>query len=395
MRTIGIVTVGRSDYSIYLPILKRLREDPTLHPCVIAAGAHFSQTFGLSARAIEADGFEIQERVEIPVSSDTPEGIARSMAEGLSGFAQAYARVRPDLLLLAGDRFEMHSAAAAAVPFNIPLAHLHGGEITEGAIDNVLRHSITKMSHLHFVSTEEHGRRVMQMGEEPWRVKLSGAPSLDNLRSIQWLSREELSDRFGLRLDTAPLVATYHSETLEYEQAEGHTQELLAALEAVNLPVVFTVSNNDTNGGVIRRLIADFVSAHPRTQMVESLGTQGYFSLLKHAAAMVGNSSSGLVEAPSFGLPVVNIGDRQTGRTRAANVIDVGHAWADIVEAIRKATDEGFRKRLRGMSNPFGDGCASERIVSVLRDVTLDRRLLVKRFVDHPASALAAVPAKV
>ena len=218
MRTIGVVTVGRSDYGIYLPLLRKIREDPHLQLHLIVAGMHLSPEFGLTVKNIEADGFETNERVEMLMSSDTPGGIAKSMGLGTIGFAESYARFRPDILLVLGDRFEMHAAALAALPFKIPVAHIHGGEITEGAIDDALRHSITKLSHLHFVSTQEYAHRVLQLGEEPWRVIISGAPSLDNLHNIKLLEREQLETHTGLRLGGNPLLVTYHPVTLEYEQ---------------------------------------------------------------------------------------------------------------------------------------------------------------------------------
>ena len=243
MRTIGAVTVSRSDYSAYLPVLRRIQEDPGLELYLFATGMHLSPEFGLTVQTIEADGFEVSERVEMLLSSDTPEGISKSMGLGLIGFAQAYARFQPDILLLLGDRFEMHAAALAALPFKIPLAHIHGGEISEGAFDDALRHSITKLSHLHFVSTEDYAKRVMQMGEEQWRVMVSGAPSLDNLYTVRWLKRQELEAHFGLLLNGDPLLVTFHPVTLEYEQTEWQMSELLATLKTFDLPIVFTLPN--------------------------------------------------------------------------------------------------------------------------------------------------------
>ena len=317
------------------------------------------------------------------LSSDTPEGIAKSMGLGTIGFAQAYARSRPDILLVLGDRFEMHAAAVAALPFKIPLAHIHGGEITEGAIDDALRHSMTKLSHLHFVATHDYRQRVIQMGEEPWRVIVSGAPSLDNLHTVTGLDQGQLEERLGLALDPAPLLVTYHPVTLEYEDAQWQAQELLAALEECGLPVVFTMPNADTGGRAIRDMLGEYVATRPNARLFKNLGTPAYFSLMGCAAAMVGNSSSGIIEAPSFGLPMVNIGSRQAGRTRAANLIDVGYARADIVRGIRHALDPEFRAGLRGMANPYGDGHAAEVIVESLKEVSIDQRLIVKHFVDQ------------
>lgn len=386
MRTICAVTVGRSDYGIYLPVLRKIQADPDLRLSLIVAGMHLSPEFGMTVRTIEHDGFEIGERVEMLLSSDTPEAIAKSMGIGTMSYAQAYARARPDILLVLGDRFEMHAAALAALPFKIPVAHIHGGEITEGAIDDALRHSMTKLSHLHFVATREYGVRVLQMGEEPWRVVVSGAPSLDNLGSTELLDRRTLEERFSLHLQTDPLLVTYHPVTLEYEQTEWQVGELLYALRASGLPVVFTLPNADTSGRIIKTQIEEYVAGNPKAQLVGNLGTQGYFSLMACAAAMVGNSSSGIIEAALFGLPVINMGTRQRGRLRTANIIDVGYSRDEVLGAIDLAVSKEFRDGVAGMSSPFGDGHAADKIVSALKGVSLDERLLTKRFTDYAIS---------
>ncbi len=383
MRTIGVVTVARSDYGIYLPLLQKIQADTDLRLHLIVAGMHLSPEFGLTVKSIEADGFEIGERVEMLLSSDTPEGIAKSMGLGTIGFAQAYARFRPDILVVLGDRFEMHAAALAALPFKIPVAHIHGGEITQGAIDDALRHSMTKLSHLHFVSTQEYARRVIQLGEEPWRVIVSGAPSLDNVRVIRLFTRAELTARFDLQLDETPfLLVIFHPVTLEYEQTEWQVTELLAALETCGLPVVFTMPNADTGGRTIACMIEEFVATHSPAQAADNLGTQGYFSMMAVAAAMVGNSSSGIIEAASFELPVVNVGSRQRGRVRGANIIDVDYEQTSILEGLGKALDPQFRARLRGIHNPYDSGGAAEKIVGVLKQVQLDDRIVTKCFHD-------------
>lgn len=385
MRTIGVVTTARSDYGICLPVLRRIQADPGLRLQLLVTGMHLSSEFGLTVRAIESDGFEISERIEMLLSSDAPVGVGKSMGLGLIGFAEAYARRRPDILVVLGDRFDMHVAALAALPFKIPVAHIHGGELTRGAIDDALRHCITKLSHLHFVATQEYARRVVQMGEEPARVFVTGALSLDNLDSVPLLAAAELEAKFGLRLGSPPLLVTFHPVTLEYEQAEWQARELLAALEVADRPVVFTLPNADTNGRVIVRLIEAFVRTHPQAQIVDNLGTQGYFSMMRVAAAMVGNSSSGIIEAPSFGLPVVNIGQRQAGRVRAANVIDVNYERAAIDAGIRRALSPAFRVGLRGLVNPyFANGDAAGQIVDRLKTIALDNRLLCKTFHDLP-----------
>jgi len=381
-RTIGVVTVARSDYGIYLPLLRRIQQDPDLKLHLIVSGMHLSPEFGLTVKAIEDDGFDIGERVEMLLSSDTPEGIAKSMGLGTMGFAQVYARFRPDILLVLGDRFEMHAAAVAALPFKVPVAHIHGGELTQGAIDDALRHSMTKLSHLHFVSTQEYAQRVIQLGEEPWRVVACGALSLDNLPTTRLLNREEFADQFGITLPGKFLLVTYHPVTLEYDQTERQVGELVAALDAVGLPVLFTMPNADTEGRVIRRLIEEFLFKHPDSKGIENLGTQGYFSAMALATAMVGNSSSGIIEAASFSLPVVNVGTRQRGRLRGRNVIDIGYTHPEILAGIKKATSSGFRESFSNLVNPYGNGHAAERIVDRLKKVKLDDRLLQKYFYE-------------
>ena len=389
MRTIGVVTVSRSDYGIYLPLLRAIENDPDLQLYLIVSGMHLSPEFGLTVKAIEDDGFEINERVEMLLSSDTPGGIAKSMGLGMIGFAQVYTRFRPDILVVLGDRFEMCAAVVAALPFKIPVAHIHGGEITEGAIDDAIRHSITKISHLHFVATEAYARRVIQMGEEPWRVVTCGALSLDNLRTTRLLTREEFAGKFSIALPEKFLLVTYHPVTLEYEQTERQVRELLAALDAIGLPVLFTMSNADTGGRIIRKLIDEFLSKHPNSTKVESLGTQGYFSAMALATAMVGNSSSGIIEAASFGLPVVNIGTRQKGRIRNKNVIDVACSRTEILAGIRKAMSAEFGDSFTYSANLYGDGHAAEKIVEVLRGIELGDRLVVKRFHEEGSGGKA------
>ncbi len=382
MRTIGVVTVARSDYGIYRPILRRIQSDPELRLRLFVSGMHLSPEFGLTVRAIEADGFEIGERIEMLLSSDTPEGVAKSMGLGLLGFAQALARTPPDILVVLGDRFEMFAAAAAALPFNIPLAHIHGGESTEGAIDESLRHALTKMSHLHFATTKLYARRIVQMGEEPWRVVVSGAPSLDNLSEVEWLSVPQLKELHGIDLAGPTLLATYHPVTLEPERTQADLGELLAALEAADQPVIFTYPNADAQGRLIIEGIREFAARHSRAQVAVNLGTAAYFSAMRYAAAMVGNSSSGIIEAASFKLPVVNIGQRQRGRLQGRNVIQVDPSRQAILEGIRRASSAEFRRSLDDLVNPYGDGHAAERIVATLKQLRIDGRLLHKRFCE-------------
>lgn len=380
MRTIGVVTTSRADYGLYQPVLSRIQEDRDLRLRLFVTGMHLSPEFGLTVEAIEEDGFAIDERVDMLLSSDSPEAIAKSMGLGTIGFAQAYARSRPDVLLVLGDRFEMHAAVVAALPFNIPVAHIHGGEVTEGAIDDALRHSITKMSHLHFVATETYAQRVIQMGEEPWRVVVSGAPGLDNLAGTDLLSREALEERYGVALPDPFFLVTYHPVTLEHEQTESQIDALLAALDEMDAAVVFTCPSADTGSRLIVGKVRDFVVEHQQAHLLVNLGTEAYFSMMSHAAAMIGNSSSGIVEAASFDLPVVNVGNRQKGRLRGRNVIDVGYSRDEILDGIHKATSPAFHRAISGLVNPYGDGEAAERIVRRLKQVALGKSLLVKHF---------------
>lgn len=384
MRTIGVVTVGRSDFGIYRPLLRRIEADPELRLHLIVSGMHLSPEFGRTVAAIREEGFTPGDQVEMLLSSDSPEGISKSSGLGVIGMAQSFARLRPDLLVVLGDRFEMHAAALAALPFKIPVAHLHGGEITQGAIDDALRHSITKLSHLHFVSTQAYARRVIQLGEEPWRVIVSGALSLDNLNDFPLLPRADLEARHNLCLEPPPLLVTFHPVTLEYEQAPWQADELLAALEASGLPVVFTLPNADTNGRVIIQKIRRYVQEHASARIVDNFGIQDFFSMMNIARAMVGNSSSGILEAASFGLPVVNIGTRQAGRLRASNVIDTGYHREQILAGIRQAVSDEFRLSLRGLQNPYGGGRAAEIILQHLKETPLDERLITKTFYDLP-----------
>ena len=379
-RRIGVITVARSDYGIYLPILRRIRQDPDLELILIAGGMHLSPEFGLTLNVLEADGFCPAAKVEMLLSSDSPEGLAKSVGLGVIGFAQAFAQLKLDLLLLLGDRFEMMAAAIAALPFNVPMAHIHGGESTEGLIDEAIRHSITKMSHLHFASTEAHAARIRQMGEEPWRVTVSGAPGLDNLQNATFLDANILEQQNGFDLSHPPLLVTYHPVTLDYANTEYQMTEVLAALKASGLPVIFTFPNADTSGRKIIEMIQIFAKEMPSARVCANLGTDVYFSLMAQAAAMVGNSSSGIVEAASFKLPVVNIGERQRGRFHAGNVIDCGYSRKEILDVIRRATSPDFRRALQDLVNPYGDGHAAERIVSRLKSAPLDNSLLLKRF---------------
>ena len=329
-----------------------IQAEPGLELMLVVAGAHLSPALGLTVNEIEADRRNIGARVEMPLDDDTGTSCAIAMGRGTIGFAQAYAQLRPDILLVLGDRYEMHAAAAAAVPMNIPMAHIHGGELTFGAIDDSFRHSITKMAHLHFVTTKDYGRRVIAMGEEPWRVTVSGAPSLDKLARQKLPDRQAIEQRFSIPLDPAPLLVTYHPETRQQIAGYG-IEELLAALAGTDRPMVFSAPNADPGQQAVRTAIDAFMRGRANAYFVENFGYEYYFGMLASAAAMVGNSSSGLVEAPSFRLPTVNIGDRQKGRTRAANVLDTPAERSAIAKALTTALSPDVPAQARRSGEPL------------------------------------------
>lgn len=385
MRKISVVTGTRAEYGLLYWIIKGIHDDPDLELQLIVTGMHLSPEFGLTIKEIEKDGFPIKEKVEMLLSSDTETAIAISMGLGMIGFAGVYERLKPDILVVLGDRFEILSAVASAVPFRIPVAHIHGGEITEGAIDNLFRHAITKMSHIHFPATKEYTDRIIQMGEQPESVFCFGAPGLDNIYKLKLLDKQQLKNELGLPGEKAWGVVTYHPVTLEKDSAKIQIEELLNALvEFSEIYWVFTLPNADTENRIIIERIKDYVQKKPqRAVLFSSLGQLKYLSLLKSAVVMVGNSSSGVIEAPSFELPVVNISDRQKGRVRVKNVIDVPVCEKNrIVTAINAAISKEFRDLLKGLENPYGSGNVSERILNVLKTITLGEKIIKKTFYD-------------
>jgi UDP-hydrolysing UDP-N-acetyl-D-glucosamine 2-epimerase len=379
MRTLGVVTVGRTDWSLWRPILDELRKYSDVQVRLYVTSMHLSPEFGYTVRDIEADGFVVDEKVELLMSSDSPGGVAMAMGLGNLGFAQVFTRSRPDMLLVLGDRFETLSAVTAAMPFTIPVVHLYGGEATEANTDEMTRHAITKLSHLHFTSTRQYADRICRgLGEEPWRVLHVGATSIDEIKRTETLSRESLASRNGLDPAAPFLLSTFHPVTLDVEHTDEHVGALLDALDRFGMQVMFTYPNADVSGRRILELLKRYQETHPGTALVPSLGRVGYYSALTHAAAMVGNSSSGIVEAASYRLPVVNIGDRQKGRVRGLNVIDVGSGTDEILRGLRMSQAQEFRQSLEDLQNPYGDGEASAKIVRAIRAVRLDKRLLTK-----------------
>ncbi|MFY9731743.1 MAG: UDP-N-acetylglucosamine 2-epimerase [Candidatus Acidiferrales bacterium] len=388
-RRIGVVTVGRSDYGIYYPLLRAIRDDVQCQLCLIAGGAHLSPVFGNTLSEIEGDGFEIGARVPMLLSGDSPEEIAMSMGVGVINFTNAYRDIQPNLLVLLGDRFEMLAAAIAALPLRIPVAHLHGGELTQGAMDDSIRHAISKLSHLHFAAAAAYGRRIEQMGEEPRRIFVTGSPVVDAILTQPAIPKDELEKELGARLENALLV-TYHPVTLEHERTEECLSTLLTALSRFENEILFTYPNADMGNAVIIDHVQRFAASRPRTHIFVNLGRRKYHSLQRYVAAMVGNSSSGIIEASIFKLPVVNIGDRQMGRLRTRNIIDVPDEAHAIERAIQTVLSPQFRESISQMEHPYGKGDASKQILQTLKTVPLNGSLLKKRFHDLPRATEAS-----
>ena len=381
-RKICVVTGSRADYGLLRFVMQGIKEDADLVLQVVATGMHLSPTFGLTYREIEADGFNIDSKVETLSSSDTPIGIAESMSKGLSGCAEVFSRLQPDVIVVLGDRFEIFAATAAALIAKIPVAHLHGGETTVGAFDEGFRHSITKMSHLHFVAAEDYRRRVIQLGENPINVFLVGGLGVDSIKRTKLLPKEELEKSLGIKFQPRSLLVTFHPVTLENETAEMQMKELLGALSDLpNTTLIFTMPNADTGGQLLIKMIEDFVRHIPQAYSFISLGQQRYFSCIAQVDGVVGNSSSGLMEAPSFQKGSINIGNRQLGRLQATSVINCEPEEGKIREALSTLFSVDFTQSLDGATNPYGEGGASAKVVQVLRDFSLNG-IIQKTFHD-------------
>ena len=380
-----MVTGSRAEYGLLYWLLREIQGDPRLQLQLAVTGSHLAPGFGLTLRQIEADGFNLDARVDMLVASDTPAGIGKSIGLGVIGFADAFATLKPDLIVILGDRFEILAAAQAAMVARIPIAHIHGGELTEGLIDEAIRHSLTKMSHLHFVSAERYRDRVIQLGEVPDRVWNVGALGLDAIRLLPRLDRETLSTAIGFNLCQPYFLVTYHPLTLSNSGREAIDAIFAAIDDFPDYQILITGVNADTGNAVIREAIRDFSVSNPeRVHVVESLGQYRYLSALAHAEVVVGNSSSALIEGPTLRVPTVNIGNRQRGRIRADTVLDAEENRLAISLAIRTALSPVFREGLKKVISPFGDGNAAQRIRQVLAEHPL-QDLLVKRFWDlHP-----------
>ncbi len=383
MKKICVVTGTRAEYGLLYWLIKGLDAEETIQMQLCVTGMHLSPEFGNTFRQIEKDGFQIDKKVEMLLSSDTAIGIGKSIGLGVIGFSEAFAELSPNLVVLLGDRFEILAAATSAMIAKIPIAHCHGGEATEGLIDEAIRHSITKMSQVHFVSTEEYKNRVIQLGEQPARVFNVGALGIENINKLQLYQKETFLESIDFKLAQENVLVTFHPVTLEDATAERQFKDLLKALDELhNCNIIFTKPNADTDGRIIIELIDNYVrQSVNKAVSFTSLGQLRYLSALQYMSCVVGNSSSGLIEVPSFRIPTVNIGDRQRGRIKASSIIDCTPDYESIKKAIEKALSKDFKEVANKTSNPYDRGNASEQIVSVIKGIDL-KQIVKKKFYD-------------
>lgn len=369
-RKICVFTGSRAEYGLLKPLIDGIKKEETFELQIVASGMHLSPEFGLTYKEIEKDCLNIDEKVEMLLSSDTSVGITKSIGLGLIGFADTLDRLKPDLVIILGDRFEALAFAIASYVARIPIAHLHGGEITEGVMDEGFRHSITKLSYLHFTSTEEYRKIVIQLGESPDRVFNIGALGIDNIKKMKLLSKKEVEKKLGIKFKKYNFLITYHPVTLEKGMAEIYINNLIEALnEFKDSLFIFTKSNSDTEGRIISKIIDDYVNKHPDKSIAfNSMGQLLYLSTMKYVDAIVGNSSSGIIEAPSFKIATVNIGNRQKGRIKAQSVIDCDYDKESIKNAIKLAISKQFKDKLKKVVNPYGEGNSAEKIVKILKN---------------------------
>jgi GDP/UDP-N,N'-diacetylbacillosamine 2-epimerase (hydrolysing) len=378
MKKIAVVTGTRAEYGILYPVLKAIAARPELKLSLVVTGMHLSHEFGYTVQEIEKDGFKIDARVDMLLSSDTVGAMAKSVGVGILGMAQVWEQLKPDIILVLGDRIEPLAAVITGAYMNIPIAHIHGGDAC-GNIDNPARHAITKFAHIHFPATGKSAERIIKMGEDEWRVHMVGSPTLDILLKETLLSTRVLSKRLGLDLSRPLILVVQHPVTTQADEAAEQMKVTLEAVQETGYPVVLTYPNSDAGGRRMIEVIKNY-EKHPSIKTFKSMPRQEYLGLMKVAGVIVGNSSSGIIEAPSFGLPAVNVGSRQEGRERGKNVIDVGHNKQEILRAIKKAlTSQAFLKEVKKCESPYGDGKASQRIAEILSQIEITPRLLQKK----------------
>ncbi len=383
MRTIGIISVGRSDYSILKPLMAAIVKERGLQLYLMVTGAHLLATYGNTYKEIEKDGFEIKEKVICTTSPNTPYGCSKTMGLCMCGFANVYRKQKLDMIIVLGDRFEVLAATLAAVPFNIPIAHIAGGDITEGANDDALRHAITKLAHLHFPTNKEYAQRLLQMGEESWRVKTVGALQIDSIHNTKRMSKKDFLCAFNLDVKKKTLLVTFHPVTRELNKTKVYIRNLLHVLNALDENIIITYPNSDPASAIIIEEVKRCVCRKPNMQFVKNMGLVAYYSALEHVDVMVGNSSSGIVETGIFKLPVVNIGDRQKGRTCDMNVIHVAPTRIAIAAGVRKALSKSFNNKLAKLKSVYGRGNATNRIVMQIKKLSLNERLIKKKFIER------------
>ncbi|MFY4858858.1 UDP-N-acetylglucosamine 2-epimerase [Aliarcobacter butzleri] len=382
MKKICVVTGTRAEYGLLYWLMKEIESDKEFQLQLIVTGMHLSSEFGLTYKEIEKE-FKIDKKVEMLLSSDTSIGISKSMGLAQISFCEAFEELKPDILIVLGDRYEIFGVVSTAMIARIPIVHLHGGETTEGAFDESIRHSITKMSHLHFTATQEYRNRVIQLGEHPSMVFNVGGLGIENIKRMKLLSKEEFENSIDFKLNKKNILVTFHPVTLENSTAQEQFQELLEVIDELkDTNIIFTKANSDTDGRIINRMIDDYVAKNFHKSIgFNSLGQLRYLSALQYVDAMVGNSSSGLLEAPSFKIGTINIGDRQKGRIKANSIIDCSTNKTDIEKAFKKLYSKEFQNSLINVKNPYGDGCASKKIIEEIKRVNL-RDILKKSFYD-------------
>ena len=378
-RRIAVVTGTRAEYGLLYSVLKAIGARTELKLALVVTGMHLSREFGYTVREIENDGFSIEAKVDMLLSSDTPAAMAKSIGLGVIGMAQTWEQLKPDMILVLGDRVEPLAATISGAYMNIPVAHIHGGDSTRGGLDESARHAITKFAHIHFPATKISAQRIVKMGEDEWRVHVVGSPALDIILSEPLLPPKALTEKFGLDLSQSLVLVVQHPVTTQVDEAPKQMRETLEAIVEIGYPTIIIYPNSDAGGHRMIEVIKQY-DKYPLIETFKSLPRKEYLSLMKISSVMVGNSSSGIIDAPSFGLPAINIGMRQEGRERGKNVIDVGHSKLEIIEAVHKAlTDKRFLASVKRRENPYGDGKTGPRIAEILSRIENTTQLLQKR----------------